>query len=69
MYPAAEANAFAIVAVVAAFSIATVATMVASVMLLVYGMNFVKLPNLHRFSHAVAGFAVLLCGLMVKFGL
>ena len=69
MYPAAEANTFAIVAVVAAFSIATVFTMVASVMLILYGMNFVKLPNLHRFNHAIAGFAVLLCGLLVKFGL
>ena len=69
MYPAAEANTFAIVAVVGAFSLATVLTMVASVMLIVHGMNFVKLPNLHRFSHAIAGFAVLLCGFLVKFGL
>lgn len=69
MYPAAEANVFAIFAVVAAFSIATIFTMVASVMLIVFGMNFVKLPNLHRFNHAVAGFAVLLCGVLVKIGL
>lgn len=69
MYPAAEANTFAIIAVVAAFSIATIFTMVTAVMLIVYGMNFVRLPNLHRYSHAVAGFAVLLCGVLVKFGL
>ena len=69
MYPAAEANTFAIIAVVAAFSFATIFTMVASVMLIVYGMNFVKLPDLHRFSHAIAGSAVLLCGVLVKFGL
>ena len=69
MYPAAEANTFAIIAVVTAFSVATIFTMVATVMLIVYGMSIVKLPNLHRFSHAVAGFAVLTCGVLVKFGL
>lgn len=69
MYPAAEANMFAIAGVVLAFSISTVFTMVASVMLIVFGLNFVKAPNLHRYSHALAGFAVLLCGVLVKFGL
>jgi len=69
MYPAAEANLTAMLMVVAAFSIATIGTMVASVMILVFGMNFVRLPDLHRYSHAVAGLAVLACGTLVKFGL
>lgn len=69
MYPAAEANTLALVGVVVAFSIATVGTMVASVLLVVFGMNFVRVPNVHRYSHALAGFAVLLCGVLVKFGL
>ncbi len=69
MYPAAEANTLAIVGVVFAFSIATVATMVTSVMLMVYGLSFLKAPNLHRYSHALAGLAVLVCGVCVKFGL
>ncbi len=69
MYPAAEANLFAVVAVVVAFLIATVGTMLASVMFLTYGMSFVRLPNLHRYSHAIGGFAILLCGVFMKFGL
>ncbi len=70
MYPAAEANLFAIVAVVLAFSVATIGTM------LVYGdddcvwIEFCsQVPNLHRYSHALAGLAVLVCGVLVKFGL
>ncbi len=69
MYPAAEANLFAVVSVVLAFSIVTVGTMLLSVMLLVYGLNFIRLPDLHRYSHAIGGLAVLMCGVMVKFGL
>lgn len=68
MYPAAEANFFAILAVIFAFSIATICTMVASVMLIVFGLNFVRIPNLHRYSHAIAGLAVLMCGVLVKYG-
>jgi ABC-type nickel/cobalt efflux system permease component RcnA len=69
MYPAAEANSFAIFAVVLAFSVATVGTMLSTVMLIVFGLNFVRIPDLHRYNHAIAGFAVLLCGVLVKFGL
>lgn len=68
MYPAAEANWMAIGLVVGAFTLATVGTMVASVMLLVFGMQYVRLPDLHRYSHALAGFAAFACGMMVKLG-
>lgn len=68
MYPAAEANWMAIVAVVLAFSVATLGTMLACVILMVYGLNFFQMPNLHRLSHAFAGLAILVCGLLVKFG-
>ena len=74
MYPAAEADLWTIVAVVASFSLATILTMVASVMLIVYGLSLVpvrqlKRINWHRYSQALAGLAVLLCGVLVKFGL
>ena len=69
MYPAAEANTFAIFVVVLAFSLATIGTMLALVLLIGFGLSFVCLPNLHRYSHALGGFAVLLCGVLVKFGL
>ena len=69
MYPAAQANVLAVVGVVGAFAVATVATMVLAVMLIVFGISQMKIPDLHRYSHALAGMAVLMCGVMVKFGL
>lgn len=69
MYPAAESNLLAIVAVVLAFSLATIGTMLVSVMTIVFGLNFVHVPSLHRYSHALAGLTVLMCGVLVKFGL
>lgn len=68
MYPAAEANGFAVLWVVAAFTLATVGAMLVAVSLLVYGLRFIRLPNLHRYGHAAAGFAVFACGMMVHLG-
>ncbi len=68
MYPAAESDLLTIVMVVAAFSVATVGTMLASVMLMVFGLSFLRFPDMHRFSHAISGFAILVCGALVKFG-
>ena len=69
MYPAAKASPWAVVAVVAAFTLATVATMTLTVMVMRFGMSFLHLPQLSRFSHAFAGLAILVCGVLVKFGL
>lgn len=69
MYPAAEADGLAILWVIAAFSVATVGAMLAAVAVLVFGLRFVRLPDMHRYGHALAGGAVLSCGMMVKLGL
>jgi nickel/cobalt transporter (NicO) family protein len=69
MYPAAKASPWAVAAVVAAFTLATVATMTVTVMVMRFGMSFLHLPQLSRFSHAFAGLAILVCGMLVKFGL
>ncbi len=69
MYPAAEANAWAILWVVGAFTLATVGAMTAAVGVLIYGLKVIRLPDMHRYGHAMAGFAVLMCGMTVKFGL
>lgn len=68
MYPAAESDVLAIVMVVGAFSVATVGTMLAAVMLMVFGLRVVRLPELHRFGHALSGLAILVCGTLVKSG-
>lgn len=69
MYPAAKASTWAVALVVAAFTIATVGTMLAAVLVVRSGVALVRLPRLDRFSHAFAGLAVLVCGMLVKFGL
>ena len=69
MYPAAKASPWAVAAVVAAFTLTTVATMTLMVMVMRFGMSFLHLPQLSRFSHAFAGLAILVCGMLVKFGL
>ena len=69
IYPAARANAFTVAAVVAAFAAATVGTMVAAVLAMRYGAAVARVPRLERFSHALAGLAILACGLLVKLGL
>jgi nickel/cobalt exporter len=69
MVPAARADAGAVAAVVAAFAVATVGTMALAVMAMRYGLSCVPLPSLGRFSHALAGLAILVCGVLVKVGL
>ncbi len=69
MYPAAKASWGAVVAVAACFALATVGTMVAVVMAMRFGLSFVQLPALARCGHALAGLAILLCGVLVKVGL
>ncbi|MCX6601662.1 MAG: sulfite exporter TauE/SafE family protein [bacterium] len=67
MYPAARADAWAVFLTALAFSAATIGTMTALVYLAVRGIERVPLRNLERFSHALAGFVVLMCGVGVKF--
>jgi nickel/cobalt exporter len=69
MYPAAKASPWAVAGVVAAFTVATVGTMLAAVVVLRSGAHFVRLPKLDRFTHAFAGLAILACGVLVKAGL
>ena len=70
MYPAATQNAATVVAVTAVFGVVTVATMLLTVVLATAGLERFKLPGLQRFDHALAGFAIMACGLgIVLFGL
>lgn len=68
MYPAAGSNFVGIAAIVLAFATATIGTMLATVMLVFYGLKLVKLPNWRRYGHAFAGLTILLCGVLVKIG-
>jgi nickel/cobalt transporter (NicO) family protein len=69
MYPAAKASPLAVAAVVAAFTLATVATMVTAVVVLRCGVQLVPPAPVRRYAHALAGLAVLACGVLVMIGL
>jgi nickel/cobalt exporter len=67
MYPAAKNSLFGLVVVTCVFGVVTIGTMLGVVMLSRTGVSFVKLSRLQRFSHAIAGATICLCGLAIQF--
>jgi len=67
MYPAAQQSVSGMIYVAAIFSLVTVTTMLGIVLLGVYGLSFVPMRRMARFSHAMAGLAILLCGCAIQF--
>lgn len=69
MYPAARQNYAGLGLVAATFALATLATMVAMVTIGIWGSSRVAGRGLERYSHAVAGGVISLCGVAVLLGL
>jgi len=70
MYPAARHNMPAVVLVTFIFSLVTIATMLAVVLVSSYSLSKLHFHRLERYSHAMAGSAIFLCGAAIKlFGL
>lgn len=67
MYPAAKGSLFGLLLVTAVFGITTAATMLATVFLGKAGVDFLPLRSVQRYSHALAGATILLCGLAIQF--
>ncbi|MCK4549291.1 MAG: hypothetical protein KAU49_03950, partial [Candidatus Krumholzibacteria bacterium] len=67
MYPAARHDMGSVILIGAIFSVVTIATMLAAVMLPLAGVKFVKLGSLERYSHALAGAIVMMSGLGIRF--
>lgn len=65
MYPAARESLVGVVMVTAVFGVVTVLTMLAAVWVAAKGLEAVAFKRYERFSHAIAGFAVLICGLSI----
>jgi ABC-type nickel/cobalt efflux system permease component RcnA len=65
MYPAAKESVSGLVAVTGVFAVVTVLTMLLAVLLTVRGLQAVRLPSLERFSDAIAGGTITLCGLSI----
>lgn len=67
MYPAAKLNGASVLLVSLIFGLTTLVTMTVMVLILYFGINKVSLPSLEKYSHALAGFAVLICGVSITF--
>jgi hypothetical protein len=66
MYPAAVHGVAATVLVTVVFAIATIATMAAAVVVGLRGLALVEVSRLERYRHALAGAAILLCGVGIR---
>ena len=67
MYPAAEAGMMAVAAVAIVFSICTITAMLLGTFVVLKGINMIKTPRLERYTHVLAGFSILMCGLAIQF--
>jgi hypothetical protein len=69
MYPAAEGRMWGVVLVTGVFGISTLATMTTIVAVAYLGVGSLRLSRYQRYSHALAGLAVLACGAAIQVGL
>jgi sulfite exporter TauE/SafE len=69
MVPAARASWWAVAAVAAVFTAATLLTMATAVVVLRSGVSCLPKSGLQRYAHAIAGAAILGCGVLITLGL
>ncbi|MCK4886230.1 MAG: sulfite exporter TauE/SafE family protein [Planctomycetes bacterium] len=67
MYPAAKESIFGVAMVTAVFSIITIGCMLGVVLVSTFGISFVPVSKLQRYTHMTAGAAIFLCGVSVQF--
>jgi sulfite exporter TauE/SafE len=67
MYPAAKHDMTSVAMVAGVFGVTTIATMLVIVLAANYGLSKISVPKLERYSHALAGLSILICGAAVKF--
>ncbi len=67
MYPAAKSSIFGLVLVTIVFSVVTIMTMLGIVIFLSLGANLLPMGRLERYTHALAGATICICGIAIKF--
>ena len=67
MYPAARNSTWGIAQVSIIFGLVTMLTMLALVLMASYGLKFVRLGKMERYTHAIAGATILLSGIAILF--
>lgn len=67
MYPASQNDIASVIMVATVFGLTTISTMLALVLVFSYGLLKLPLMRLERYSHAIAGLVIFLCGGAIKF--
>lgn len=67
MYPAVTKSLAGLVWVCAVFGAVTLATMIGVVLIMSWGANLLALGRLERYTHALAGATICLCGVAIRF--
>jgi sulfite exporter TauE/SafE len=67
IYPAAQHSVYGVAAVSIVFSVVTLITMLTIVTLSFKGLKLIKFPFFERYTHAIAGATIMICGLGIVF--
>lgn len=67
MYPAAKHDFVGLILVAVVCTLVTIGTMMSVVLMSVYGISLVPLAKLERYTHALAGLIIFLCGAAIQF--
>jgi len=67
MYPAAKSNTWGILQVSLVFSVITIMTMLALVIIASYGLKLIRFGKIERYTHVIAGATVFLSGFAILF--
>ena len=67
MFSAAESGIMAVVIIALVFSVCTILTMLICTAVLLKGVQMIPIKHFERYAHALAGFAILACGLAILF--
>jgi nickel/cobalt transporter (NicO) family protein len=67
MYPAAKGSLWGLASVTAVFGAMTIATRLGIALLSAYGIGFVRMSKLERYTHALAGATICMCGVSIQF--
>ena len=66
MFPAAKNSFIGVLLVAGVFAVVTIATMMLVVLMASWGVSFVRLGKIERYSHAIAGGTICLSGLAIQ---
>ena len=67
IYPAAKSSTFGLVLVTGIFGVVTIATILSIVILLSLGANLLPMGRLERYTHALSGATICICGIAIRF--